>query len=74
MSQMKDQNNTPEKELKEMEITKLSDAEFKTLVIRMLIEYCNKIKKNQEEMKVTISKIKSIGNQQWRGCSWDSNQ
>ena len=39
---MKEQNKTPEKELNEMEITNLSDAEFKTLVIRMfrkLIEY-----------------------------------
>ena len=42
MAQMKEQNKTPEKELNEMEITKLSDAEFKKLVIRMLnklIEY-----------------------------------
>ena len=45
-----------------MEITNLfSDVEFKTLVIRMLkelIEYGNKIKKIQEEMKFTLSKIK----------------
>ena len=41
-----------------MEITNLSDAEFKTLVIRMLkelIEYGNNIK---EEMKTTLSEIK----------------
>ena len=41
-----------------MEIANLSDAEFKTLVIRMfkeLIEYGNSIK---EEMKVTLSEIK----------------
>ena len=38
MSQMKEQIKTPEKELKEMEISNLSDAEFKTLVIRMLKE------------------------------------
>ena len=41
-----------------MEIANLSDAEFKTLVIRMLkelIEYGNNIK---EEMKVTLSEIK----------------
>ena len=40
-----------------MEITNLSDVEFKTLVIRMLrepIEY-NNIKK---ELKVTLSEIK----------------
>ena len=43
-----------------MEITNLSDAEFKTLVIRMLkelTEYGNDIK---EEMKVTLSEIRKI--------------
>ena len=58
MAQRKEQNKTPEKELNEMEINNLSDAEFKTLVIRMLkklIEYGNNIKK---EMKVTLSEIK----------------
>ena len=51
-------NKTPWKELSEMEIADLSDAEFKTPVIRMLkelIEYGNNIK---EEVKVTISEIK----------------
>ena len=41
-----------------MEIANLSDAEFKTLLIRMLrelTEYLNNIK---EEMKVTLSEIK----------------
>ena len=58
MAQMKEQNKTPEKELHETEITNLSDAEFKTLVTRMLkelTEYSNNIK---EEMKVTLSKTK----------------
>ena len=36
VAQMKEQIKTPEKELNEMEISNLSDAEFKTLVIRML--------------------------------------
>ena len=36
MAQMKEQNKTPEKELNKMEISNLSDAKFKTLVIRML--------------------------------------
>ena len=35
---MKEQIKTPEKELNKMEISNLSDAEFKTLVIRMLKE------------------------------------
>ena len=53
-----------------MEISNLSDAEFKTLVVRMLKElvgYFNHIKKTQAEMKVILSEIKSSGNQQWRG-------
>ena len=51
MAQIKEQNSR--KELNEMEISNLSDAEFKTLVIRMLkelTEHSNKIKKTQEEM------------------------
>ena len=58
MAQMKEQNKTPGKELNKTEITNLSDAEFKTLVSRMLkelIKYSNNIK---EEVKVTVSEIK----------------
>ena len=58
MAQMKEQIKTPEKELNETEIANLSDAEFKTLVIKMLkelIEHGNNIK---EEMKATLSEIK----------------
>ena len=61
MVQLKEQNKTPDKELNKMQITNLSDTEFKTLVIRMLkeiIEYGNSIKKTQEEMKITFSEIK----------------
>ena len=64
MAQMKEQNKTPEKELNKMEISNLSDAEFKTLVIRMLkdiIGYFNSIKqtkKTQAEMTLTLNKIK----------------
>ena len=35
---MNEQTKTPEKELNKREISSLSDAEFKTLVIRMLKE------------------------------------
>ena len=38
MAQMKEQVKTPEKELNKMEKSNLSDAEFKTLVIRILKE------------------------------------
>ena len=54
---MNEHNKTPEKELNKMSISKLSDAEFKTLVIRMLKElggYFNSIKMIQLEMKKTL--------------------
>ena len=38
MAQMREQIKTPERELNEMEISNLSYAEFKTLIIRMLKE------------------------------------
>ena len=38
MSQMKEQKKTPEKQLNKMETNNLLDAEFKTLVMRMLSE------------------------------------
>ena len=38
MAQMKEQIKTPGKELSDEEIDSLSDAGFKTLVIRMLTE------------------------------------
>ena len=38
MAQMKEQIKIPEKELNEMEISNLSHAEFKMLVIRMFKE------------------------------------
>ena len=58
MSQMKEQIKTPEKELSDKQIANLSDAEFKTPVIRMLtkmVEYRYKIK---EEVKATQSEVK----------------
>ena len=60
MTQMKEQNKTPEKELNKMEVNNLSEAEFKTLVIRMLNELSedlSSIKKIQSEMKDTLIEI-----------------
>ena len=60
-AQMKEWKKTPEKELNKMEISNLSGAEFKTLVIRMLKEligYSYSIKKTQAEMNFTLSVIK----------------
>ena len=55
MPQMKEQIKTPEKKLNKMERSNPSDAEFKTLVIRMLKELSedlSSIKKSQSERKV----------------------
>ena len=60
MDQMKEQIKTPEKELNKMEISNLSDAEFKTLVIMMhkeLNEDLSSIKKTQSEMKDMLTEI-----------------
>ena len=53
MNQIKGQVKTSEKELTKMEMSNLSEAEFKTLITRMLkelSEYFNSIKKSQAEM------------------------
>ena len=57
---MKEQLRTPEKELNNREISNLSDAEFKTLVIRMLKELSEDlkgIKKIWLETKDTLIEI-----------------
>ena len=62
MAQMKKQIKTPEKEPNEMEIGNLSDAEFKTLVVRMLRKLNANLrssKKMQSEVKNTLIKIKN---------------
>ena len=63
MAQMKEQIKTPGKALNQMEISNLSDAEFKTVVIRMfkeLSEDLSSIKNIQSEMKDTLIEMKKI--------------
>ena len=62
MAQMNEQIKTPDKEPNEMEISNLSDAEFKILVIRVLKELSedlNSIKKIQSEMKDILIEVKN---------------
>ena len=59
---MKEQTKTPEKELNEMEISYLLDAEFKTLVINLpkeLSEDLSSIKETQSVTKDTLIEIKN---------------
>ena len=58
MAQMKKQIKTPGKELSDKEIANLSDAEFKTLVIRMLTEIIEYRLKIEEEVKAIQNEIK----------------
>ena len=55
---MKEQIKTPEIELRDEEIANLSDAEVKTLVIRMLTEMVEYGHQIEEKVKAMKSKIK----------------
>ena len=62
MAQMKEQIKSPEKELNKRDIGNLSEAEFKTLVIRMLKKFkedLNSLKEIQSEMKDLLIEIKN---------------
>ena len=58
MVQKKEQFKTPEKQLSNEEIANLSDAEVKTLVIRMLTEMVEYGHQIEEKVKAMKSKIK----------------
>ena len=68
MSQMKEQIKTPEKELSSKELDSLFDAEFKTVIIRILIELIelSHKMKGRNEGYTKWNKAKYTGNQQWR--------
>ena len=59
MAQMKEQIKAPKTELSDKEIANLPDAEFKTLVIRMLtemVEYGCKIEEKVKDMQSEITR------------------
>ena len=51
MPQMRKQEKSPEKDLNKIEISNLSDAESKTLVIRMLNELMGRVDELNEYLK-----------------------
>ena len=57
MAQIKEQIKTPKIELSNEEIASLSDAQFKTLVIRMLTEMVEYGHRIQEKVKAKKSEI-----------------
>ena len=70
MPQMKEQIKTPEKELSDKKIANLSDAEFKTLVIRMLTEMTEYRHKIEEEVKA----IQSVMRKNMQGTNSKGNE
>ena len=59
MAQMKEQIKPPEKiQLSNEEIANLSDAQFKTLVIRKLTELVESVRKPDEKMKPMLRETK----------------
>ena len=58
MAQTEEQIKAPKVELRDAEIANLSDADFKTLVIRILTEMTESDHKMKEEMKAIQSEIK----------------
>ena len=72
----KEQIKTPEKELSDKETGNLPDAEFKTLVIRMLTELIELSHKMKEEMKATQGEIKQNiqgNNSEWKETGTQKN-
>ena len=79
MTQMTEHFKAPEIiQLSSKQIANLSDAQFKTLVIRMLTELVEFSHKLDEKMKAKLSEIKenvqgTNSDGKWEG-NWDSNQ
>ena len=69
---MKEQIKASKTELRGKEIANLSDAEFKTLVIRMFTEMVEYDRKREEKVKAMQSEMKK--NIQEREGNWNSNQ
>ena len=76
MAQMKEQIKAPEKiQLSDKEIANLSDAQFKTLVIRMLTELDEYGHKLDEKMKAILRETKeSVQGTNSDGKETNSNQ
>ena len=58
MFHMKEQNKAPEKERNKVEMSNLKDAEFKTLVIRMLNELKGRVDELSENFNREVENIK----------------
>lgn len=62
MSQIKEQNETPKKELSNMETSNLSDVEFNILVISMFNELMGRIDALSENFNKEMGNMKEVEN------------
>ena len=56
MSQTKGQDKPPEKELKEVEIGKLPEKEFRIMIVKMIQDLHKTVEAKIEKMQVTFAK------------------
>ena len=56
MSQMKEQDKTPEEQLSEVEIGNLSEKDFKVMLVRMIQDLGEKIEEKIYELEETSNK------------------
>ena len=56
MSQMKEQDKTPEEQLSEVEIGNLSEKDFKVMLVRMIQDLGEKIEEKINELEETFNK------------------
>ena len=63
MSQTKGQDKPPEKELKEVEIGKLPEKEFRIMIVKMIQDLRNRMEKMQEMFSEDLEELKN--KQRW---------
>ena len=59
MSQIKGQDKTPEKQLNEVEISNLSEKEFRRMIVKMIQDLQNRMEKMQEMFAKDLEELKN---------------
>ena len=65
MSQMKEQNKTPEEQLSEVEISHLSEKEFRIIIVKMIQDPGKRMKAQNEKIQEMLNKdLEKLKNKQ----------
>ena len=59
MSQMKEQDKTPEKQLNEVETGKLPEKEFRMMIVKLIQDLGNRMEKMQEMFTKDLEELKN---------------